>query len=389
MPPRVNKTAVVTLLGLIFSLFACAIGSQGRAEVPTREEIDQAKDLKLPEDPAAVIAVVGQTPILLGDLVDKADARINEVMSQTKQEIPEEQLHFARLNLVRGLLVEAIRNKMMRESFLLDQVGTAGADKHKEAEGMLSSRARQMFFESELPELKKQYGTEDLTELDKKLREKGTSLAARQRDFTDAMLGHLYIRSKVEQDPNVSIAEIANYYAENSGEFSHPTRARWEQLSVLFSNFPSRDEAYQAIWEMGREAYYGGNLQAVAREKSQEPLANSGGLHEWTEQGALASEVLDREIFSIELDSMSNIIEDEQGFHIIRVLAREEAGLIPLSEVQDEVRATIRNEKIARTRNEVMDKMQARVPVWTMFPDDIPGANPLPQVASRGTRKLR
>jgi hypothetical protein len=86
---------------------------------------------------------------------------------------------------------------------------------------------------------------------------------------------------------------------------------------------------------------------------------------------------------------MSNIIEDEQGFHIIRVLAREEAGLIPLSEVQDEVRATIRNEKIAQTRNEVMDKMQARVPVWTMFPDDIPGANPLPQVASRGTRNLR
>jgi hypothetical protein len=322
-------------------------------------------------------------------VAEKAEARIKEVMSKTQQTIPPEQLHYARVNLVRGLLVEAIRNKMMRESFLLDQVAGAGADKHKEAEAMLATRARQMFFESELPQLKKQYKTEDLTELDAKLREKGTSLATRQRDFTDAMLGHLYIRSKVEQDPSVSIAEIASYYAENSSEFSHPTRARWEQLTVLFSNFPNRDAAYQAIWEMGREAYFGGNLQAVARAKSQEPLAGTGGLHEWTEKGALASDVLDREIFSIELDAMSNIIEDDQGFHIIRVLDREESGLTPLSEVQDEIRAKIRNQKIVKARNEVMDNMQARIPVWTMFPGDVPGANPLPKVATRGARTLR
>jgi hypothetical protein len=389
MPPRMHKTAVVARIGLVFPLLVSPFPLRSQAEVPTRTDIAEAQSMELPDDPAAVLAVVGQTPILLGDLVDKAEARIKDVMSKTKQKIPEDQLHYARLNLVRGLLVEAVRNKMMRESFLLDQVGTAGADKHKEAEGMLSTRARQMFFESELPELKKQYKTENLAELDKKLREKGTSLAARQRDFTDAMLGHLYIRSKVEQDPNVSIAEIANYYAENSGEFAHPTRARWEQLTVLFSNFPTRDEAYQSIWEMGREAYFGGNLQAVAREKSQEPLASSGGLHEWTEKGALASDVLDGEIFSIELEAMSNIIEDEQGFHIIRVLERDEAGLIALSEVQDEVRATIRDQKIVQTRNEVMDKMQARVPVWSMYPDDIPGANPLPKVASRGARNLR
>lgn len=378
MPSRVHPTAIVVFLGF----FLC---SAVHAQVPTRDDVDEAQTQELPDDPATVIAVVGQSPILLGDVIRKVDARIEDVVSKTKQQIPPEQLHFARLNLVRGMLSEAIQNKMMRESFLLDQVGTAQADKRAEAQEMLATRARQMFFESEVPELKKQYKTEDLTALDKELRKKGTTLASRQREFTDAMLGHLYIRSKVDKDPRVSIAEITEYYAENSSEFEHPTRARWEQLSVLFSKFPSRDEAYQAIWEMGRETYYGGNLQAVAREKSQEPLAKSGGVHEWTEQGALASDQLDQQIFTIELDAMSDIIEDSQGFHIIRVLDREEAGFVALSEVQDEIRAKLRKKKIVDSQNLVMENMRDRVPVWTMFPKDIPGANPLPRVATRPT----
>ncbi len=382
MLSRLSTIAVTTLTLITFH-------SAVNAQVPTRNQVDQAQAQALPEDPAAVVAVVGSTPILLGDLTPKVEARIADVLAKTKQKIPEDQLHYARLNLTRGMLAELIQNKMLRESFLLDQVGTAAADKRAEADATLQSRARQMFFESEVPELKKQYETESLSKLDEKLREKGTSLAARQREFIDAMLGHLYIRSKVNQDPSVSIAEIVEYYASNPDEFSHPTRARWEQLSVLFSKVPDRQEAQRLIADMGREAYFGGNMQAVAREKSQEPMARQGGLHDWTEQGALASDVLDREIFSIELNAMSEIIEDEQGLHIIRVLDREEAGLTPRSQVQDEIRTKIRNDKIAKSRTEVMETMRERIPVWSLYPKDVPNAKPLPQIASGPGRNLR
>jgi hypothetical protein len=283
-------------------------------------------------------------------------------------------------------LAQAIQNKMMRESFLLDQVGSEAADKHQEADAKLTSRARQMFFENEVPELKKQYKVEDLTLLDNELRKKGSSLAARRRDFVDAMLGHLYIRSKVEREPKVSIAEITEYFESNTAEFERPTRARWEQMSVLLANFDSRQAAHQAIWDMGREAYFGGNMQAVAREKSQEPFAGKGGLHDWTTKGSLASEKIDRQVFSIPLNAMSEIIEDNTGFHIVRVLEREEAGIIPLSEVQDEIRAKIRQEKIAQSQRKVMEDMQVRIPVWTLFPDDTPRSKPLPQsIARRAT----
>jgi len=362
--------AVLLMLGLLVP--ECF--SQG----PTPSEMQAALEIRLPEDPAAILAVVGQSPIFLNEISPKVDARIEEVLGKTNQTIPEEQLRFARVSLTRGMLRQAIQTKMMRESFLLDQVATQNADKRAEADAMLAARARQMFYESELPQLQKQYKVRDLGELDALLREKGSSLSARQRDFADAMLGHLYIKSKVVQDPDVSVAEITQYYRENHDEFAQAAAATWEQLSVLFSEIPNREEATTAISEMGREAYFGGNMQAVAKAKSQEPFASKGGLHDWTTQGALASGTLDKQIFSLPLNAMSEIIVDETGMHIIRVLDRRASGFTPLSEVQDEIRAKIRQNKITESQKTVMEEMSKRIPIWTLFPDDFPEAKPLP-----------
>lgn len=376
MPPRLT----IFLTTLCAALLCAPIGAQ----VPTRQQIDESQGIRLSDDPAAIIAVVGQAPILLGDVMPKVEARIAEVLEKAGQEVPEDQLHFVRLNLLRQMLSQSIQQKMMRESFLIDQVGTAGADKRKEADEKLSTRARQMFFDSELPQLKKQYKVEDLNELDALLRKKGSSLAARQREFVDAMLGHLYIRSKVDRDPHVSISEIAEYYFANRPEFERPTRAKWEQLTVKLANHSSAADARKALEVMGREAYYGGNMQAVARDKSEEPLAGKGGLHDWTPQGSLASDPLDKQIFSIPLNQMSEIIVDDNAMHIIRVLERTPAGVTSLSEVQDDIRSKVRSEKIAESQVEVMKKMRARIPVWSLFPNDVPGAEPLPEkLASR------
>ena len=84
----------------------------------------QRLEVTLPEDPAAVIAVVGKSNILLGDLLPQADARIADVEEQSGQTISAEQRRDARLSLVKGLLGKTIQTKMMRESFLLEQVGS-------------------------------------------------------------------------------------------------------------------------------------------------------------------------------------------------------------------------------------------------------------------------
>jgi hypothetical protein len=345
--------------------------------------MDEALQVELPTDPAATVAIVGQSSILMGEISPKVEARIQDVIKNAGQVVPEDQVKFARIRMTRGLLAQKIQSRMMRESFLLDQVATQTAEKRREADATMQAKARQMFFEDEVVKLKEQYESEDLAELDEKLRAKGTSVAARQREFIDAMLGHLYIRGKVNRDPSVSLAEIHGYYHTHTDEFQHKARARWEQLTVMYSNFPDKQAAYDEIWAMGREAFFGGNMQAVARAKSQEPFADEGGLHAWTNEGSLASEILDGQIFSLPTGAMSQIIEDDDAYHIIRVLEREEAGVTALADVQDDIRKLLRDQKIQAAQVEALKEVERRVPVWSLFPEDIPGSKPLPRIASR------
>ena len=286
------------------------------------------------------------------------------------------------------LIAKEINEMIERESFLLEQVGVENADKREEADAKLSGRARHMFHEAELPELKKQYGTQDLRELDSMLREKGSSLLARQRDFVDQMLGHLYRRGNVNRKPEVSLAEIITEYEADKEQYFRAERARWEQLTVLYSKFPNEQAARSAIQEMGREAVFGGSMQAVARARSQEAFASKGGVHEWTSRGSLASDALDTQIFTLPLNKISGVIQDKLGFHIIRVLEREPAGYTPRSELQDELRSKIRQRKIEDSQRVALDRMWEKIPVWTLFPDDIPGSKPLPVSIARQNNTL-
>lgn len=369
---RIAKPCAICIF-LLFTLPLTFGSAQGPAPMPSA-------DVKLPEDPAAVLAVVGQSRILMGDVAAKVDAQIQKAMAGAKQQFPEEEIKAARVGLTRQALVQAIQTKMMKECFLLDQVGTQPAEKRVEAGLMMEQRARAMFFENQIEKLKETHETQDLTELDNILRSKGTSLAAQQREFTDAMLGHMYMMSQVEKDPKVTIAEIKQYYDAHQEDYAHDAQARWEQLSALYANHESREATQKVVGEMGREVYFGsGKFDVVAKKKSEEPFADEGGLHDWTSQGALASKPIDDQVFSIPLNKMSDFIFDDLGVHIIRVLERKGAGITPLREVQEDIREILKKEKIAKSQRKMLEQMRTRVPVWSLFHRDLPGAKPLPE----------
>lgn len=377
-----NTIRVSAIIGCLIVMPVVGWTQMGQPRPPADDQT-----VPLPTDPAAVIAVVGQSRILWGDIQPKVDAKIASVLKNLKQKFPDSELAVARKQLSRTALIQAIQNKMMSEAFLLDQVGTEAADKRREVSDMMMNRARQVFFEQELKGLKKRFGTEDLTELDQKLREAGTSLYARQREFIDMMLAHMYMSSKVNKDPQVSLAEINSEYTRTLDTYREGAKARWEQLSALFENHPSREATEAAIKAMGNEAYYG-RMDIVAKKKSEEPFASDGGQHDWTTQGSLVSKPIDEAIFSIPLNKMSEIIPDDQGMHIVRVIERKAAGVRPLADVQDEIREAIKKKKVVESQKKMLEDLRERVPVWSIYPDDVPGAKPLRVINQASTSKF-
>ena len=72
---------------------------------------------------------------------------------------------------------------------------------------------------------------------------------------------------------------------------------------------------------------------------------------------------------------MSDGIESEQGFHIVRVLERKEAGRTPFTEAQAKIRETLeaRAESDA-ARRASWTKLRKAARVWTIFDGELSGA---------------
>ena len=374
-PFKVTSLSSITLAA-IFSLFltAAPLAAQGIS----KDEANELAKIELPTESSELLAIVGSTPILVGEILPKVDQRIASVATVDVSEIPPLELKIVRLKLLRNLLAETIQTKMLGHAFVLSKVGTATAEQRDDAQQRIESQARKAFNDSEIPRMMKKIEVATVLELDAKLREEGTSLKQLEDEYKDRMLRTVFIQELIPEKPQVEPSEIFHYYNSHLSEFETEAKARWEQLTVLFEKFSSREAALAAISDMGKQAYFGGNVQSVAKEKSQEPMASKGGLHDWTFKGSLRSKILENEIFSIPLNGLSNIIEDENGFHIIRVLERVEAGVRPLAEVQDEIREKLSDQKMQAAEQELLARIRRDVPVWTRFPQDLKGAKPLP-----------
>jgi len=364
-------TAFFASATLLFGIFSPEVAI---SQSPDPDEVRRALEAQIPEDPAAVVAWVSKTPILVGEIMPRVDSRIREITSKSEQTPNEQEMKYMQSVLFRQLLTQTIQLKMLRESFLLSQVGTQSAEKRNDAAKKLESRALQMFTESEQPKVYKRLGVNTVDDLDKALQAEGSSFESTKRDFIDQMLAYLYRSDAIEKDPEVTLVEIQNYYNDHKTQYQFKAQVRYEQLTASFEKTGNRDAGQAKIEEMGREAFFGGSMQAVAKAKSDEPFAKRGGLHEWTNRGSLASSIAEEQLFSLPIGVMSEVVEDDDGLHIFRVLARRPEGVRPLSELQDEIRGILKKQKTSAATKRVTEEMTRRIPVWTIFPDDIKGS---------------
>ena len=364
-------TAFFASATLLFGIFSPEVAI---SQSPDPDEVRRALEAQIPADPAAVVAWVSKTPILVGEIMPRVDSRIREITSKSEQTPNEQEMKYMQSVLFRQLLTQTIQLKMLRESFLLSQVGTQSAEKRNDAAKKLESRALQMFTESEQPKVFKRLGVNNVDDLDKALQAEGSSFESTKRDFIDQMLAYLYRSDAIEKDPEVTLVEIQNYYNDHKTQYQFKAQVRYEQLTASFEKTGNRDAGQAKIEEMGREAFFGGSMQAVAKAKSDEPFAKRGGLHEWTNRGSLASSIAEEQLFSLPIGVMSEVVEDDDGLHIFRVLARRPEGVRPLSELQDEIRGILKKQKTSAATKRVTEEMTRRIPVWTIFPDDIKGS---------------
>ncbi len=307
-----------------------------------------------------IVGRVGTEVILYGEI----GLGVPEVRAHYKDRMPADELEAQVEKLLKSRLKPHIETKLV----YLDAKRTIPPDALKNFE----KRVGEEFERTQVAQIMKSMKADSRYELEQKLRALNSSLEQQKRAFVEQMIAHQWIKQQVKVDEEVTYQQMLTYYREHLSDYEHPARARWQQLMVRFSRIPDKAEAYRTMAEMGNQVLGGNELAEVARAGSDGPTARSGGLRDWTTEGSLVSQALDRAIFSLPVGQLSPILEDEQGFHIVCVLERNDANRTSFDEAQAGIRKKIRQEREQDQEQTYLAKLWEKTPVWTAF-DASPG----------------
>lgn len=313
--------------------------------------------------PAEIIALVNGTPILAGDILglvnETIQERLAEVPPEQRSQITPEELKSFQAQAFRDMLPNFIETKMV----YLDFMRNIPSDRHKEMQERLDEQYGKLQLDKDMETA----GVNSPAEFDMQLRTIGSSLEKKRRQFIERTIATEQIRQRAKINDEVTHQEMLDYYQDNLEDYRNPARSRWEQLMVRFDKYPTREEAWQQIVAMGNEVLRGAPLASVAKRSSHDLRAEEGGQHDWTSKNSLRYESIDKAIFSLPVGELSEIIESEQGLHIVRVLEREGDTITPFSEVQNKIKEKIKNDRFRAQVENYLTEVKRRTQVWTVF----------------------
>jgi parvulin-like peptidyl-prolyl isomerase len=324
------------------------------ASQATPTVLPPARELTLCEG-SRILAHVGSEVILDSDVAGP----VNDFMIANKDRIPPEQADAIREEIIKKQLKGLVQAKLV----FLDAKHAIPSENWSQVEKQVAK----MFEASELDKLMKRVGADSRAELDEKLRKLGTSLEHEKKAFFERELSGEWIRKQIKRDDEITYDQMVTYYRQHLGEFTTPARVKWEELMVRTVKYPSDDAALAALAQMGNQVLAGTNLAEVAKGGSDGPTAYKGGAWDWTIKGSLVCQEIDRALFSLPVGQLSPIIKGQNGFHIVRVTARDDVRVSPFLEAQVDIREKIVKQRSDKQLHEYLAKLESRTPVSTIY----------------------
>jgi parvulin-like peptidyl-prolyl isomerase len=315
---------------------------------------------------AQPLATVGREWILAAEVLGE----VNQIFDQNKAALAA--LSPTEIEEQRNILIrQRLQPKIETKLIYLDAKKTIPAENLPKIEQSIGDA----FEKSVVPAMVEHAKLQSRQQLDARLQSFGSSLDRQKRSFIEQELAKEWVRQQVKDTDTISVEQMRTCYEEHLKDYEHPAHARWEQLTVRVSDYRSKQEAFAAIAEMGNQVWDGAPLAQVAKARSKGPTAAEGGARDWTRQGSLVSQVLNEAIFSLPVGNLSQILDDGQELHVVRVIERKEAGRTPFLEAQVEIRKTLHEQCSRKQLDDYLARLRKEIPVWTVF--DGPGGSPL------------
>ncbi|MGV6987644.1 SurA N-terminal domain-containing protein [Testudinibacter sp. P80/BLE/0925] len=142
-------------------------------------------------------------------------------------------------------------------------------------------------------------------------------------------------RPDVEKNIHVGDVEVAQYYQDNKAQFSGRGSQHLAHIQVA-------DQALAQ--DLARQLQNGADFADLAKQYSQDKLsAVNGGDLSWANDGSFP-EAFEQAAYATEIGNVSQPVNVDGAYHLIKVLERRQGETLPLEQVKSQIVDTIRNE---------------------------------------------
>jgi peptidyl-prolyl cis-trans isomerase C len=145
------------------------------------------------------------------------------------------------------------------------------------------------------------------------------------------------IEDEISSKSAVKPEQVTDFYAKNPDQFKQPERVRASHILIMVAkdaDAAAKAQARTKAADILKDVKAGKDFAALAKQHSQDPgSAPNGGDLGFFQQGQMVGPFNDV-AFKLAPGTVSDLVETEFGFHIIKVAEKQAPRSIPLDEVR-------------------------------------------------------
>ncbi len=174
---------------------------------------------------------------------------------------------------------------------------------------------------------------------------------------------------------DVNEAEAKEYYEQNKKQSETPEQVKASHILIKTDRSASDEDKQKArakAEDLLKQVKDGGDFAALAKEHSDCPSSSKGGDLGLFKRGQMVKAFEDA-AFALEPGQVSDVVETQFGYHIIKVTEKTQAGSTPFEEAKEKITQMLTQKKQTEFYKGYVEKLKAEADI--VYP---PGKEPIP-----------
>ena len=167
-----------------------------------------------------------------------------------------------------------------------------------------------------------------------------TTLEAVRNDTREGMSADKLVENEIADKVAVKPEAVADFYQKNQDKFQQGPRVRASHILIGIpqnADAATKQQAKAKADALLKDLKSGKDFAATAKANSQDPgSAPNGGDLGYFEQGQMVPP-FEQAAFALKPGEMSEIVESQFGYHIIKVADRQDSRVVPLDEAKGQI----------------------------------------------------